>query len=549
MPGQRKRVDYKAEALIANGVTLARVQTFTHNAEIPRETIRELANDGIVDRITDTPNITCSLTTYDMSNDSTAILGGALRPYGDDTLSAAGVWPQPPFGVGAAWNTPVLNYGSGIGNSTIQVGAASTTLKHFDVSSGAGFDLANEFMFHVKGEGTTAIDAALHFSRCYCNNMTMRFSVDGIAEQTFDFDVGRLIGYGGSTFKYAMVCPAYVSGAAVGCAPAAAVDWSEVSTSGSYPLIRIPYKLPKWAVPIKVIHDANEYNNVSAVTHMPGTSVKFGWYDAASASSGRTAGAYDYPDVSAVNKSTYAITVTGDGTSESGQYIVVSGLSGTTTPTFYGQDYIALVWAASGASKMPFGSLNSGGIYTSLPAGAKKGNVEIYMFRQGKASASTDIVLRAQSCEIRVPLARERSDELGKDTYYTQSMQYPLEIAVSVTFKSTDLRRWAQMLDPGPNYDTQWTNGTNDLELQLNNLLTNTRLIARVYYSQKSVNHTFSKLMQDIDVQQMRFDSVSRDTSVGSDDTETYNFTTDRVTIYGYGGGIRTNAGYKKWTA
>jgi len=233
MPTEPYRVPHKSVSCIVDGIELPRVQELSFSGSIPFEDVNELANEGVVARIYNVPDITSTLKTWDCSVDTLAVLAGEYN-----SIEITGSSP------------PLLNSGQGYGNKTIYIGADAPAGSEsaFDTSGVNSIPIANEILLHRKTPGSTTIAECLHLSKAFLTSWSLSWSTDGNFEQSYDFDVTSLHRYVGTSAQYAAIAKVIPS-----------------ATHGNLRLVS-SISSANGTAPLGVVHNSNFYLNAAYFT-------------------------------------------------------------------------------------------------------------------------------------------------------------------------------------------------------------------------------------------------------------------------------------------
>lgn len=156
-----EKVQSSGVTVFCDGVILKRVQNFGSNADISREQIQELGNEGVVQYIADSPEVTITLETNEVgSTDTMALVTDQLIDYTIDDHD----------------NGPLL----GIGRWYVQSGSSNAkTITQSNMLNGYCSITAN-----INNDGTSAARTVV-MNHCAVTGINLNYDVNGNASENY----------------------------------------------------------------------------------------------------------------------------------------------------------------------------------------------------------------------------------------------------------------------------------------------------------------------------------------------------------------------------
>ena len=174
-----------------------------------------------------------------------------------------------------------------------------------------------------------------------------------------------------------------------------------------------------------------------------------------------------------------------------------------------GADHVALVYYASGTT---YSMISAGA--TDI-AGIKGEDIELWL-AYNSTPTSSDKWLRVQNATISVPLDRTEIKELGTDHPIARSLNYPLNIAVTVDLLESDLE----------NYAAEMAGQTFASVNVLNPAMFETRDKLQL---KVNIIDPSGTTIENVTVQNLRVDGHGVKLSQGGNATVSWNFTADTI--------------------
>ena len=378
-------------ACIIDGVVAKRVQTLGSNIELNREATEELANTGVVQYISDSPNVTIQIDTNDVgSTDTLCLLTDKMINY-----TAANFAAGPRVG----------NYAHAIRTTTSN--SASRIITEQDMLNGYCSILAT-----FNQEGTQAARTVWH-NHCALTAANLSYDVNGNAAENYTLAADNktwFLNSWGDTHCYK---PHFFQLRAT----------AAVAASHGFLCTALTSCLPNGAKIVALGVNNNIWRSTAGGGY--GVTGNATFTDVEAGGFLATSVAFDYPMFSTSPSSTDRVWVLWtDGTANS--------------------------WESSSSATRPGWELEAS---AGAIGGLRRGNIKCYLWNTGVSSKGTYTAagkaLRLQTVGIDVALGEDKLYELGTDGFYAISKQSPVPVTINVTALDSDLEYFAMLTSTG----------------------------------------------------------------------------------------------------
>lgn len=485
-----EKVKYSGVACIIDGVITKRVQTLGANFDITRDAISELANTGVVQYVSQVPNVSIQIDTNDVgSTDTMALIADKMITYTHSCMA-----PGPRGGT----------YGHFIKSASSN--SVGRQIVETDLLNGYVSVLAT-----LNEEGTAAA-RTMWINHAAVTGVALSYDVNGNATENYTLAADNkqwfLQGMANvrcykPTLK--QVANAYVLSTAI-VAPGAGVRglafYNLKGGAGS----------KGTAIPINSSVAAIGWNNYIYYNRAIFGNALGNMTVYSSASGGNIA--------SNRNGSILATSYAWSTPAASGGW---STASGSTDRFWIIYKPSGTTWEATAVAANPGWELEStGGAIGAI----RRGAIKAYLYNTNSRTRSTysaaGRALRLQSVSIDVALGSDQLYELGTDGYYGITKKVPVPVTVTVSANDSDLEYFANMASTALAATTKIVratdfNGYNGLRLEI--------------YTDKN----WTQLLKTITINKMIPQSENFQVAAGNNATQQMTFNADNITVVGSG--------------
>lgn len=487
-----EKVRASGASLLADGITIKRVQSLSTDTDITRDQALELANAGIVQFIEQSPVVTISIDTNEWgSTDNIALLAG--RAINDD---AADNWKDTR---------------QGIGFNALNASSANA----FFVDEQSMLDNYCTLAVPIlEDQSSTTVARTMVIPRASITGYALNYDVGGAATENFTMQASDKMWY---LNNWRDVKVFKMTKWHIGDSAAATKTYIMANKAGSYSATAQSFIHLGTALGTPKKNHANFDFDLEPVALIVNDRIY-------RATAGGNASPYDFHTTRAYNA-----TVGSGGRVIMGTHGNLQ--AGVSTPFAREGDDVWLVYAPPKNQTWAGGTSSTDAGYALVSTAGSfgavsKGYMTAYLFNQGGPVGQVDATavgraLRLQTIAFDVSFTTETLDELGNANSYGVIKQTPVPVNVTVTANDSDLEIWAR---------AQGKNVTTAKELYLQ-LFANRNYVRVEVYKDK----TKKTKMRTITSTGMSVISESHNVAVGGIAAQEIGFTCDNLTMIGTG--------------
>jgi len=405
-------------SVLIDGINAKRIQTLGINSDIPVEQIEELANSGVVEYITDAPNVTIQIDTNDVGSvDTMSLLTDSLISYGG-SVDSAGY-----NGARGGYYRHFIKTGS----------SNSIAITEQDMLNGYC-----SLMVTLNEDGTKA-KRTMWLNHCAITSANLSYDVNGNASENYSLATDNKTWF----FNDWANARCYKPNFRQLVSTAAQADYA---TSSGFQVRFLSSAIPDGCEIIAAAINGTILRTTANATGVTGNA-EF-TVVAASAFSCSTQ-ALSRPLFSTADDSTDRVWIIFKDTSE-----------GAWEATM---DSTSIGWELESAS--------------DAVGAMRRGNIKAYLWNTGTDSEATSTAagkaLRLQTVAIDVALGEEQLYELGTDGFYAISKNTPVPITVTITANESDLEYYSLLTSTAfsntavKSVQTGDFNGNNAIKIQI----------------------------------------------------------------------------------